>query len=340
MVLQNNLLIPEESKVKRLNEDGTPTFVSSSVLDKLEANDFLKESNSFDNLVNKNPQLLNYNNFEDNKFLVNILGLEIKLDLKSNKINPINFSELSLFKQTSILLKILEKLNLITYINKKPYLHTINFLNFIKLYVYYINIEDLIIQNHNKTKTNPIKYSINKLDNERLIDVYSIPFNNITIDDKKILANYIVNIYFENKLIKKNYDILKTDYLFDIDLKDSNKFSKKILVKNHFTESFNHYMLTLTNSIFCADGFGSNFRNLLQRKATKVTIKLLKEEIETYIYSFNNLYKSHFKLLFIGYNLTELNLKKIKINLVIDVEDETYNLDVDGPDVSSSSIFT
>lgn len=349
---------------------------NDSVLKHLSVSDFLKANNkfepiknrgSFDNTISKDPLFLSAKDFQNNLFLTEILGLNTYItNIESQKdidnfenllkkynydistrnnnynigtynINSlqdqtiINYNSLSLFKRIEITKVILEKYNLSVVINNKLYLHTLNILNFINDYQYSVDLNTLLKTEHEKTRKHKLKYRIS-LD-ILVANIYYIPFSILSTEFLEQISIFIPNVYFNNKVIKKDYTPLKTQKLFDI----TENFDKLFDPKEFFARTFSNFVKTKTNSIFCGEGFGSNLRNLIQRKATSVTLKLIKEEFKYFLSYFNTIYSSNYYLVDLYFE--DAGNKRLKVVIIVSIEDTEYQLDIQGPLISNETIY-
>lgn len=349
---------------------------NDSVLKHLSVSDFLKANNkfepiknrgSFDNTISKDPLFLSAKDFQNNLFLTEILGLNTYItNIESQKdidnfenllkkynydistrnnnynigtynINSlqdqtiINYNSLSLFKRIEITKVILEKYNLSVVINNKLYLHTLNILNFINDYQYSVDLNTLLKTEHEKTRKHKLKYRIS-LD-ILVANIYYIPFSILSTEFLEQISIFIPNVYFNNKVIKKDYTPLKTQKLFDI----TENFDKLFDPKEFFARTFSNFVKTKTNSIFCGEGFGSNLRNLIQRKATSVTLKLIKEEFKYFLSYFNTLYSSNYYLVDLYFE--DAGNKRLKVVIIVSIDDTEYQLDIQGPLISNETIY-
>lgn len=349
---------------------------NDSVLKHLSVSDFLKANNkfepiknrgSFDNTISKDPLFLSAKDFQNNLFLTEILGLNTYItNIESQKdidnfenllkkynydistrnnnynigtynINSlqdqtiINYNSLSLFKRIEITKVILEKYNLSVVINNKLYLHTLNILNFINDYQYSVDLNTLLKTEHEKTRKHKLKYRIS-LD-ILVANIYYIPFSILSTEFLEQISIFIPNVYFNNKVIKKDYTPLKTEKLFDI----TENFDKLFDPKEFFARTFSNFVKTKTNSIFCGEGFGSNLRNLIQRKATSVTLKLIKEEFKYFLSYFNTIYSSNYYLVDLYFE--DAGNKRLKVVIIVSIDDTEYQLDIQGPLISNETIY-
>lgn len=349
---------------------------NDSVLKHLSVSDFLKANNkfepiknrgSFDNTISKDPLFLSAKDFQNNLFLTEILGLntyvtniESQKDIdnfenllkkynydistRNNNYNIgtyninslqdqtiINYNSLSLFKRIEITKVILEKYNLSVVINNKLYLHTLNILNFINDYQYSVDLNTLLKTEHEKTRKHKLKYRIS-LD-ILVANIYYIPFSILSTEFLEQISIFIPNVYFNNKVIKKDYTPLKTEKLFDI----TENFDKLFDPKEFFARTFSNFVKTKTNSIFCGEGFGSNLRNLIQRKATSVTLKLIKEEFKYFLSYFNTIYSSNYYLVDLYFE--DAGNKRLKVVIIVSIDDTEYQLDIQGPLISNETIY-
>lgn len=327
----------------------------------------IKNRGSFDNTISKDPLFLSAKDFQNNLFLTEILGLdtyitnmesEIGIDnfenllrkynynisTRNNNYNigtyninslqeqtKINYNSLSLFKRIEITKKILEQYNLSCIINNKLYLNTLNLLNFINDYQYGVDLNTLLKIEHEKTRKHKIKYRVS-LD-ILVANIYYIPFSIVSTEFLEQFSIFIPNVYFNNKVIQKDYTPLKSDKLFDI----TTDFDKLFDPKEFFAKTFSNFVKTKTNSIFCGEGFGSNLRTLIQRKATSVTLKLIKEEFQYFLNYFNTLYRNNYYLVDLYFE--DAGNKRLKVVLIVSIEDSEYQLDIKGPLISGETLY-
>lgn len=362
--------------INPINYENNYENSDDSVLKHLSVSDFLKANNkfepiknrgSFDNTISKDPLFLSAKDFQNNLFLTEILGLNTYItNIESQKdidnfenllkkynydistrnnnynigtynINSlqdqtiINYNSLSLFKRIEITKVILEKYNLSVVINNKLYLHTLNILNFINDYQYSVDLNTLLKTEHEKTRKHKLKYRIS-LD-ILVANIYYIPFSILSTEFLEQISIFIPNVYFNNKVIKKDYTPLKTEKLFDI----TENFDKLFDPKEFFARTFSNFVKTKTNSIFCGEGFGSNLRNLIQRKATSVTLKLIKEEFKYFLSYFNTIYSSNYYLVDLYFE--DAGNKRLKVVIIVSIDDTEYQLDIQGPLISNETIY-
>ncbi len=352
------------------NNDNNNQLNHISVSDFLKSNskfEPIKNRGSFDNTISKDPLFLSAKDFQNNLFLTEILGLDTYIaniesqndlnnfenllkkynyDISTHKNNynigtynintlqnqtSINYNTLSLFKRIEITKVILEKYNLSTIINNKLYLHTLNLLNFINDYQYSVDLNRLLKIEHEKTRKHKLKYRIS-LD-ILVANIYYIPFSIVSTEFLEQFSIFIPNVYFNNKVIKKDYTPLKTEKLFDI----TESFDKLFDPKEFFAKTFSNFVKTKTNSIFCGEGFGSNFRSLIQRKATSVTLKLIKEEFKYFLSYFNTLYSKNYYLVDLYFE--DAGNKILKVVIIVSIDDSEYQLDIQGPLISNETIY-
>lgn len=367
--------IYDSSIINPINYDNND-ISNDSVLKHLSVSDFLKANNkfepiknrgSFDNTISKDPLFLSAKDFQNNLFLTEILGLNTyitniesqkdidnfenllkkynyNISTRNNNYNigtyninslqdqtVISYNSLSLFKRIEITKVILEKYNLSVIINNKLYIHTLNLLNFINDYQYSVDLNTLLKNEHEKTRKHKLKYRIS-LD-ILVANIYYIPFSILSTEFLEQLSIFIPNVYFNNKVIKKDYTPLKTQKLFDI----TENFDKLFDPKEFFARTFSNFVKTKTNSIFCGEGFGSNLRNLIQRKATTVTLKLIKEEFKYFLSYFNTIYSSNYYLVDLYFE--DAGNKRLKVVIIVSIDDTEYQLDIQGPLISNETIY-
>lgn len=367
--------IYDSSIINPINYDNND-ISNDSVLKHLSVSDFLKANNkfepiknrgSFDNTISKDPLFLSAKDFQNNLFLTEILGLNTyitniesqkdidnfenllkkynyNISTRNNNYNigtyninslqdqtVISYNSLSLFKRIEITKVILEKYNLSVIINNKLYIHTLNLLNFINDYQYSVDLNTLLKNEHEKTRKHKLKYRIS-LD-ILVANIYYIPFSILSTEFLEQLSIFIPNVYFNNKAIKKDYTPLKTQKLFDI----TENFDKLFDPKEFFARTFSNFVKTKTNSIFCGEGFGSNLRNLIQRKATSVTLKLIKEEFKYFLSYFNTIYSSNYYLVDLYFE--DAGNKRLKVVIIVSIDDTEYQLDIQGPLISNETIY-
>lgn len=367
--------IYDSSIINPINYDNND-ISNDSVLKHLSVSDFLKANNkfepiknrgSFDNTISKDPLFLSAKDFQNNLFLTEILGLNTyitniesqkdidnfenllkkynyNISTRNNNYNigtyninslqdqtVISYNSLSLFKRIEITKVILEKYNLSVIINNKLYIHTLNLLNFINDYQYSVDLNTLLKNEHEKTRKHKLKYRIS-LD-ILVANIYYIPFSILSTEFLEQISIFIPNVYFNNKVIKKDYTPLKTQKLFDI----TENFDKLFDPKEFFARTFSNFVKTKTNSIFCGEGFGSNFRNLIQRKATSVTLKLIKEEFKYFLSYFNTIYSSNYYLVDLYFE--DAGNKRLKVVIIVSIDDTEYQLDIQGPLISNETIY-
>lgn len=358
------------------NVDSDNINSNNTMLDHLSVSDFLKTNTkfepiknrgSFDNTISKDPLFLSAKDFQNNLFLTEILGLDTyianiesqnsidnfenllkkynyNISTRKNNYNigtyninalqnqsTIDYNNLSLFKRIEITKVILEKYNLSTVINNKLYIHTLNLLNFINDYQYSIDLNALLKIEHEKTRKHKLKYRIS-LD-ILVANIYYIPFSIVSTEFLEQFSIFIPNVYFNNKVIKKDYTPLKTEKLFDI----TENFDKIFDPKEFFAKTFSNFVKTKTNSIFCGEGFGSNLRNLIQRKATSVTLKLIKEEFKYFLSYFNTIYSKNYYLVDLYFE--DAGNKRLKVVIIVSIEDREYQLDIQGPLISNETVY-
>ena len=367
--------IYDSSIINPINYDNND-ISNDSVLKHLSVSDFLKANNkfepiknrgSFDNTISKDPLFLSAKDFQNNLFLTEILGLNTyitniesqkdidnfenllkkynyNISTRNNNYNigtyninslqdqtVISYNSLSLFKRIEITKVILEKYNLSVSINNKLYIHTLNLLNFINDYQYSVDLNTLLKNEHEKTRKHKLKYRIS-LD-ILVANIYYIPFSILSTEFLEQISIFIPNVYFNNKVIKKDYTPLKTQKLFDI----TENFDKLFDPKEFFARTFSNFVKTKTNSIFCGEGFGSNLRNLIQRKATSVTLKLIKEEFKYFLSYFNTIYSSNYYLVDLYFE--DAGNKRLKVVIIVSIDDTEYQLDIQGPLISNETIY-
>ena len=358
------------------NVDSDNINSNNTMLDHLSVSDFLKTNTkfepiknrgSFDNTISKDPLFLSAKDFQNNLFLTEILGLDTyianiesqnsidnfenllkkynyNISTRKNNYNigtyninalqnqsTIDYNNLSLFKRIEITKVILEKYNLSTVINNKLYIHTLNLLNFVNDYQYSIDLNALLKIEHEKTRKHKLKYRIS-LD-ILVANIYYIPFSIVSTEFLEQFSIFIPNVYFNNKVIKKDYTPLKTEKLFDI----TENFDKIFDPKEFFAKTFSNFVKTKTNSIFCGEGFGSNLRNLIQRKATSVTLKLIKEEFKYFLSYFNTIYSKNYYLVDLYFE--DAGNKRLKVVIIVSIEDREYQLDIQGPLISNETVY-
>jgi len=155
--------------------------------------------------------------------------------------------------------------------------------------------------------------------------MFYLPFNLLPYELLEELIQFMFN-YIKTTPV----DVIKeTDDFLDIDL---NNFTKETNLKKFFIRSLTKYLRAKPGSIFGGAGFGSNFRTLINTKANSTNLRLLKDEIETYISLFCEQYGSYFILDNIEYDMSLLDINKIKIILTIKMIDggnlQVLNFDI------------
>jgi len=307
-----NIIVPENLKEYNSHISNS----NDNILSPLNANDFL-DSINLTNIITKNKgNLINYKHFEKSDFLYDILGMNLYLESLNNNLS-IDFDELSLLKQNSIITNILMQLDIGKYINNKFYFNPIKFITLTEEYTYVDDIKSIIRYEHKKTKS----FTINQVCQTEPILINYVPYSIVDTNNMKILNQYIIRIYLNNSL-DKDIEIKPTPYLYDVDL---NNFKKVYDIKTFFSTSFSNYIKTRPTSIFCGGGFGSIMKRLIQRKANNTTSTFIQEELQNYVVAFNNQYKTNYSV--VSTNFILENDKAI-FKIVIDLSDALYDFDI------------
>lgn len=236
---------------------------------------------------------LNYNStIYDNNIVIQtqdiVSNLKLMKYLDSKKIyflESLSLNSLELHYQNEIGTLFLEYNNLTIDYNNKTYL------NFTAMKYMFANLEVVlgyINIAYNKTQLHT--------DNKNIVDIAEFT----TKQYNTLILNFFA-LKFRNYA---SYDktIEDTNYFYDINF-DFGEYNKEMSLTRFMLTHFIRYISTKADAIPFSNGFGSNIKNLIQRKNTDVTRTLISEEISNFLSTLSSLYNQSFLLQ--GVDLTE-----------------------------------
>lgn len=265
----------------------------------------------FLNISVKDIELSNASTIYDNN--VEILEKDIVSNLKlmkyldSNKIyffDVLELKSLSLHYQNAIGTLFLETAGLTIDYNNKTYL------NYAQCRMLFSNL-DIILGYLN------IAYKKTQLytDNTNIVDIEHFTTKTYNL----LVLNYFALRYRNYASMEKH--IPDTDILYDINL-DYGEYSKEISLTRFMLTHFLRYIGLKNDQVPFSNGFGSNIKNLIQKKNNDLTKTILYEEIHEFLVSLSSMYNRSFSIRSLDIVETGYVAQKLTVNVFLQAEKE------------------
>ena len=227
--------------------------------------------------LNSNSTIYDNNIVIETKDIVSNLKLMKYLDSKKIYfLDSLALGSLELHYQNEIGTLFLEYNNLTIDYNNKTYLNyeaMIRMFASLEIVLGYINVA------YNKTQQ--------QTDNKNIIDIANFTTKQYNL----VILNFFA-LKFRN-FASYDKSIEDTNYFYDINF-DYGEYNKEMSLTRFMLTHFIRYISTKADAIPFSDGFGSNIKNLIQRKNTDTTKTLIAEEIRNFLTTLSSLYGQTF----------------------------------------------
>jgi len=246
-----------------------------------------------------------------------LLNISVKDIIKINENLIIDYNEVELYRKDLITIP-----NLMSYFSEKH----ISFQESIRLDIFtktqqneigliFLKYYGYIIQRNGIIYLNESMFLKIIKESEYLIDSFNrakslsknpilngIEYNIFRTDDIHILLLYWFKYINRNhKSIKK--DIIKTNYLYDINL-NSGHYNKIVNKTEFLLTMFDRFIRIQKDQIPFSNGFGSTIKTMINSKFSSFTQKIIEEDVIEFLNSLNNSYADD------TFELIELNVKE------------------------------
>lgn len=152
--------------------------------------------------------------------------------------------------------------------------------------------------------------------------------DNINIADIDHFTTKTYNLFILNYFAIKyrNYASMEkhipdTDILYDINL-DYGEYNKEISLTRFMLTHFIRYIGLKKDQVPFSNGFGSDIKNLIQKKNNDLTKTILYEEIDSFLSSLSSMYNKSFSIKSLNIVETGYVAQKLTVNVILQAEKE------------------